>query len=102
MTEFCPVSSLLNHRVLDGDGDLVGTVRELLMDPVEGRIVYVRLTLQCEDDTRSHSVVVPWSLMKVDPSRREECQIGVRGSTLRRMGQPDVGEAVEPLRGGEH
>ena len=61
MTVFEPVTEMLNQDVLDNGGSFVGWIQELLVDPREGRVEYVRIKLRIDDAKRDRSVVVPWS-----------------------------------------
>ncbi len=60
------LSRLLNSSVKGRDGEVLGHIHDLVLNPHNGRVEYVELMLDADEfDAQSLSVVVPWSQFKL-------------------------------------
>lgn len=53
---------VLGRRVRDGDGEALGAIEELVVEPVSGRVAYALVALENGDDNRDY-LPVPWSAL---------------------------------------
>ncbi|WP_339779780.1 PRC-barrel domain-containing protein [uncultured Marinobacter sp.] len=60
------LSRLLNSAVKNCEGEVLGYIHDIVLNPHNGRIEYVRLALVTDEvDTESSSIAVPWSQFKL-------------------------------------
>lgn len=55
------LSDLLSQDVCNADGQVLGTVADVLIHQRSGRVEYVRLRLVGDDRTGNVAIEVPWS-----------------------------------------
>jgi|GEM_PF-2453801 len=59
------LSQLLNSSVKNCDGEVLGHIHDIVLNPGNGRIEYVKLMLTADEfDVENSSVAVPWSQFK--------------------------------------
>ena len=85
-SRFWKLRDLLDRTARDISGRPVGQVADVIFDPVEGRIAYLRIRLNRPDSAREYGVTVPWSAISQASESREDIWIAARESTLRRLG----------------
>lgn len=66
-----PVSTVLNGRVLNLAGDDLGKVEDLMLNPVNGRIVWAILSFGGFLGIGDKRFPVPWKALRVDLSKKE-------------------------------
>jgi sporulation protein YlmC with PRC-barrel domain len=85
---FSPLTELLGIPILDISGAPVGHVTELLVDEADGRIAYVRLRINCDNDIFDQEITVPWSAMSEINRGASVWHLCVGKSTLRNLCGP--------------
>lgn len=82
---------LLNTAVFDLNGVRSGRLADVLVDPRDGRVDYVRIALDPSESGAWRTVVVPWSTLSIErepaePTESEERWfVKVRRETLERL-----------------
>lgn len=82
MSAFAPASKLLDRRVQDASGEVVGRVSELLMDVDRGQIEYVLIALIDGEAGRGVEVTVPWSIVRTDTRKVDQWRLTVNRQAL--------------------
>ncbi|OEY67488.1 PRC-barrel domain-containing protein [Marinobacter sp. X15-166B] len=60
------LSRLLNSSVKGRDGEILGYIHDIVLNPHNGRIEYVEMTLDADQfDAQTSSVSIPWSQFKL-------------------------------------
>lgn len=85
-SRFWKLRDLLDWTARDISGRPVGQVADVFVDPVEGRVAYLRIRLHQPGIGREYGVTVPWSAISRASESREDIWIAARESTLRRLG----------------
>lgn len=73
--------AVLDKPVVDGDGERLGDIRELVVNPDEGYIEYAKLWLFSDSSPRPE-VIVPWSQFYLSADR-ENLQLNISHPVLR-------------------
>ena len=82
MSAFAPATKLINRRVRDARGEIVGRVSELLMDVDRGQIEYVLISLSSGFDGRRAEATVPWSIVRADTRNVDQWYLTVNRRAL--------------------
>ena len=85
MSEFEAAGRLLDRRIEDANGRLVGRVDDLLLDISSGQIEYVLIALRDRSEVATEIVTVPWSLVQPKTRSRLRWRIGVERTVLERI-----------------
>ena len=83
---FSPVSNLIGKTVRDQQGQVVGRVREFLVDEADGRIAYVEFDFRRDKAGPDRRITVPWSTIR--HLTGSEWRLGVDRSTLDSLSRP--------------
>ncbi|HRT43016.1 MAG TPA: PRC-barrel domain-containing protein, partial [Phycisphaerae bacterium] len=61
-----PAGSLIGKRVIDPDGQVLGTIQEIMLDIEARRIVYAVVSFADALGLRDRLYAVPWQALKLD------------------------------------
>jgi len=62
-------TALVHERVRNNAGEIIGTIEDIVVNPVSGVIEYVIVSLDGTLGVRNRLFAIPWSAMRVSPSR---------------------------------
>lgn len=85
-SRFWALRDLLGWIVRDIRGRPVGHVADIIVDPAEGRIAYLRIRLNQPETGMECRITVPWSAISRVSESRQDIWIAARESTLQRLG----------------
>jgi hypothetical protein len=64
-------SALIADAVLDGHGEPIGSIREIMLDVPRGRIAYAVLAFEDQGEASTRKLfAVPWEALRLDTQRR--------------------------------
>lgn len=90
-------SSLINDKVVNLDGDVIGRIEELMIDVTTGRVAYAVLSFGGFLGVRNKLFALPWSALTVDEAKKRFVVNATWESLARMPGfdkdhWPDLGE----------
>ena len=85
MSSFLSVSAVLNEKVADRDGAIVGAVVDVLIDKRESRIAYVTIEVPVGDSNENEQLVIPWSMLSIGRSTSLLLSLAASKSTIQRV-----------------
>ena len=74
--------------IVDPSGELIGRIRDVLVDLDEGRIEYVCIELERSGRERPSEVVVPWSAVRAPATSDADWTIAAGKKILLDIAQP--------------
>lgn len=86
ISQFWQLTDLLDRTTRDIQGQPVGHVADIIVDPAEGRIAYLNVRLNNAGVEESARITVPWSAISRISEGRQDIWIAVRRDTLLRLG----------------
>lgn len=80
------LTDLLIWTARDVCGQPVGRVADVIVDPAEGRVAYLRIRLNPRATSADSLITVPWSAISRLSESRQEIWIAARRATLLQLG----------------
>lgn len=76
-------SQLRNQSVVDASGNAVGTISQVVLDPTDGRVNFVALSLNGAQGAGAKTIAVPWGVFKASQvNDKNQVQLSVAPATL--------------------
>lgn len=76
-------SELRNQAVVDASGNAVGTISQVVLDPTDGRVNFVALSLNGAQGAGAKTIAVPWGVFKAaQVNEKNQVQLSVPPATL--------------------
>lgn len=85
-SRFWQLTDLLHWIARDVRGQPVGHVADVIVDPAEGRVAYLRILANQPGTDKECRITVPWSTISRISESRQEIWIAAREATLLRLG----------------
>ena len=95
-SRFWQLTDLLYWTARDVHGRRVGHIADVIVDPVEGRVAYLRIRMIQPENIAECVITVPWSTISRISGAQREIWIAAREATLWRIGSSRVHSGRPP------
>lgn len=86
-------SQLRNQQVVDATGNAIGTISQVVVDPTDGRVNFVALSLNGAQGGGAKTVAVPWGVFKASQvDQKNQVQLAVPPATLQNAPEFKAGD----------